>query len=82
MSIDTASLMESEYRVVDAYSPFGTWNIVYERKENVYYTLEHWNEYYIICIRDEARPNSEIIAASIHNPNIRTVSNERSVKVK
>ncbi|CAD7697011.1 unnamed protein product [Ostreobium quekettii] len=64
----TASAVTSEIMYLDAGAPTGSWSVLLPRTPNVEYTAKHRDGYFYCDIRDERRPNSELIVMAVGRP--------------
>lgn len=60
--------MTSEVRYLSADTPLGDWTVVRPRENEVEYSVSHRGDSFFITIRDEARPNSELLVAPQADP--------------
>ena len=65
--------MTSEVRYLDANKPQGTWQVVLPRRNDVEYDVDHRGDHFFITLRDESRPNSELLVAPVADPTQTTV---------
>lgn len=62
------SSVTSESRFLSADQPEGEWQVVLPRVNNVEYDVKHRGDHFFIEIRDEDRPNSEVLVAPVSDP--------------
>lgn len=66
--ISSGSAITSEERILLADNPAGQWRVLLPRKSDVEYSASHRGDHIFITMRDEARPNSEVLVAPLDNP--------------
>ena len=67
MSI-TGSAVTSETRFLPADQPDAEWKVILPRKNGIEYDVRHRGDHFFIEIRDEDRPNSEVLIAPVADP--------------
>jgi len=58
---------------LDANKPQDTWRVVLPRVNDVEYDVDHRRDHFFITLRDEKRPNSELLVAPVADPTNTTV---------
>jgi len=71
--IISESKQTRECRVLNANSPTAGLKVVLPRKQGVKYWMEHYGNSYILCIRDQGRPDCEMTMASVDAPENQSV---------
>ncbi|PRW44843.1 prolyl endopeptidase-like isoform A [Chlorella sorokiniana] len=66
--IHAGSAVTSDVRYMSADEPRGEWKLVLPRTHETEYSVEDRGDHLFITIRDQARPNSELLVASISDP--------------
>jgi len=62
------SSVTSETRFLSADEPEGEWKVILPRVNNVEYDIRHRGDHFFIEIRDEDRPNSEVLVVPVSDP--------------
>ncbi len=62
------SSVTSETRFLSADEPEGEWKVILPRVNNVEYDIRHRGDHFFIEIRDEDRPNSEVLVVPVADP--------------
>ena len=62
------SAITSESRFVSADRPQDPWRVALPRVNDVEYGIEHRGDHLFILIRDQARPNQELLVAPVADP--------------
>jgi len=62
------SSVTSETRFLSADEPEGEWKVILPRVNNVEYDIRHRGDHFFIEIRDEDRPNSEVLVMPVSDP--------------
>ena len=70
----TGSAVTSETRYLDANKPQDEWRVVLPRVNDVEYEVDHRIDHFFITLRDERRPNSELLVAPVADPSDTTVN--------
>lgn len=68
LSIHVGSSVTSETRFLSADEPEGEWKVILPRVNNVEYDIRHRGDHFFIEIRDEDRPNSEVLVVPVSDP--------------
>ena len=71
--IHAGSAVTSDVRILKSDDPKGEWKLVLPRIEDVEYSVDDRGDQLFITIRDEARPNSEVLVAPASDPTATTV---------
>ena len=66
--------MTSESRFLPADQPDGQWKVILPRENGIEYDVRHRGDHFFIEIRDENRPNSEVLVAPVADPKNAQVS--------
>lgn len=66
--IHSGSAVTSDVRMLPAGEPTGEWRVVLPRAHEVEYSVDDRGDHLFITIRDEARPNSEVLVAPLASP--------------
>ncbi|KAI3426332.1 hypothetical protein D9Q98_008705 [Chlorella vulgaris] len=66
--IHAGSAVTSDTRYLSADEPTEEWQVVLPRQTEVEYSVEDRGDHLFITVRDEARPNSELLVAPIADP--------------
>lgn len=74
--------MTSEARYLDADEPQGDWRVVLPRVNDVEYEVDHRGSHFFITLRDEKRPNSELLVAPVVDPTQTTVTPRQALKFR
>lgn len=62
------SSVTSETRFLSADEPEGEWKVILPRVNNVEYDVRHRGDHFFVEIRDEDRPNSEVLVVPVADP--------------
>lgn len=71
--LTAGSAVTSEVQYLDANKPQDTWRVVLPRVNDVEYDVDHRRDHFFITLRDEKRPNSELLVAPVADPTNTTV---------
>lgn len=71
--IACGSAVTSDVRMLRADNPTGEWHVVLPRTHEVEYDVEDRGEHLYITVRDQARPNSELLVAPVADPTAASV---------
>ncbi|EFN56398.1 hypothetical protein CHLNCDRAFT_144964 [Chlorella variabilis] len=66
--IHAGSAVTSDTRYLSADEPLGEWRVVLPRRSEVEYSVEDRGNHFFITIRDQERPNSELLVAPMADP--------------
>jgi oligopeptidase B len=66
--IHSGSAVTSDVRTLQANQPRGQWRTVLPRIQGVEYSVEDRGDHLFIVLRDDDRPNSELLVAPLANP--------------
>ena len=62
------SAVTSDMRWLDANHPSGSFAVILERKNDQEYDAVDRSDHFFLTVRDEARPNSELLVAPVADP--------------
>lgn len=65
----SGSAVTSETRFLPADQPDAEWKVILPRVNAVEYEVRHRGDHFFIEIRDDERPNSEVLVASVSDLN-------------
>lgn len=68
MVLAAGSAVTSDARYLSADKPDGEFKVILPRKTDVDYDVYHRDDHIFITIRDEQRPNSELLVAPLSDP--------------
>lgn len=66
--LHAGSAITSETRFLPADQPDSEWKVILPRQNGVEYDVRHRGDHFLIEIRDEDRPNSEVLVAPVTDP--------------
>ncbi|KAL4433270.1 hypothetical protein ABPG77_003318 [Micractinium sp. CCAP 211/92] len=71
--IHSGSAVTSDVRYLPVDDPRGEWRVVLPRRSETEYSVEDRGGHLLITVRDQARPNSELLVAPMADPTATTV---------